>query len=55
LDEKGLPRDPDLMESVSEGVQGLLRERMKRGQVILGFADSVSMHAGNGRVDHSHG
>jgi hypothetical protein len=34
LDAKALPRDPDLMASVSDRVQGLLRERMKRGQVL---------------------
>lgn len=34
LDAKGMPRDPDLMASVGDRVQGLLRERMKRGHVI---------------------
>jgi hypothetical protein len=34
LDAKSMPRDPDLMASVGDRVQGLLRERMKRGLVI---------------------
>lgn len=34
LDAKAMPRDPDLVASVGDRVQGLLRERMKRGQVI---------------------
>jgi hypothetical protein len=41
LDAKGLPHDPDLMASVSDRVQGLLRERMKRGQVLRDRQNSL--------------
>jgi hypothetical protein len=33
LDAKGMPHDPDLMASVGDRVQGLLRERLKQGQI----------------------
>lgn len=34
LDAKELPRDPDLVATVADRLQGYLRERAKRGDVV---------------------